>query len=93
MPLPADQDPFTLMSAAAEHVANGVPEVELEWWADPEDNDGTPQRRLTITLRSVDRWSRIQVAIDRSRQVAEDQHPAGRDEPAGWPDTIPDDLT
>lgn len=80
MPLPADQDPFTLMQAAAEHVRNGVPEVELEWWADPEDSDGTPQRRLTITLRNVDRWARVQAAAE------------GWTTGGNWPDTIPDDM-
>lgn len=80
MPLPADQDPFTLMAAAAEHVRNGVPEVELEWWADPEDNDGSPQRRLTITLRRGDRWARIQAAAD------------GWTTSGTCPDHIPDDL-
>lgn len=61
--LPADMDPFMLMAAAAEHVANGVPEVELEWWADPVDQDGTPERRLTITMRSIDKWGRMDAAV------------------------------
>ena len=72
--LPADRDPFMIMAAAAEHVLNGVPEVELEWWADPEELDGTPERRLTITMRNADRWT----AIGRSANaVAEADHPAG----------------
>lgn len=52
---PADTDPFMLVAAAAEHVRQGVPEVELEWWADdadPVDGSGL-ERRLTITMRSA----------------------------------------
>lgn len=53
---PTDTDPFTAMAAAAEHIRQGVPEVELEWWAEPSDPDALgEQRRLTITLRQAGR--------------------------------------
>lgn len=54
---PANTDPFTVMAAAAEHVAAGrVQEAELEWgYTDPEGNDC----RMTLWLRSTDRYERV----------------------------------
>lgn len=57
----ADTDPFTALAAAVEHLRapDGPGEIELEWWADPDDPE-QPERRFTITLRqteaAVARW-------------------------------------
>lgn len=49
--LPAP-DPFALLGAAAAHMAaQDLDEVEVEYWQD--GPDGTPERRLTVTLRSI----------------------------------------
>jgi len=74
---PADTDPFTMMAAAAEHVRSGVPEVELEWWADSDEGD---QRRMTVWLRATTRNEVIASAglrIERVDGTVVADHPAG----------------
>jgi hypothetical protein len=86
MQLPADQDPFTLMASAAQHILSGVPEIELEWWADPVDEDGTPERRLTITMRGSDRNASIRAAADAAVRPASVP-------PESWVPDTPEGIT
>jgi hypothetical protein len=81
---PADTDPFLAMAAAAQHVLGGVREVELEWWTDSENDDG-PDRRFTINMRGVDRWS---AAAHEAMSIRHQAEQIGQ----AFPDTVPDDL-
>lgn len=56
---PADTPVGLALAMAAEHVHSGVPEVELEWWAD----DGM-ERRFTITVRGMDRNGSLRLGAE-----------------------------
>lgn len=62
--LPADTPVGLALAMAAEHVHSGVPEVELEWWAD----DGT-ERRLTITVRRMDRNQALRLGAEQAENI------------------------
>lgn len=54
-------DPVALLYAAAQHVRDGVPEVELEWWEDTEGGE----RRLTVTTRGMSRNAALSGGVER----------------------------